>query len=164
MTHQGREFALHIAVSCHSVPVSEECPECVPEQALRADAATDRFGRRAARCCSKSSSLEVGQSSLSEHSLTVSTFDTRVRRSGKTAKGTHKRSLRAAPLDGIFRPNQRQTYFLPPPAGALLRPPPDGLPVPLGHPPPFPWPPLLPPPLLIFISLPDHYGLHHSLA
>jgi hypothetical protein len=96
------------------------------------------------------------------------------RHSGEAAKGTHKRSLRAIPLDGVVRPNQRQSYFFPPPAGALLRPPPDGLPVPLGHPPPFTWPrpppadppplppppwepplrpPPLPPPLLIFFLL-----------
>jgi hypothetical protein len=65
--------------------------------------------------------------------------------------------------------------YLPfPLGGALLRPPPDGLPVPLGQPPPFPWPrplpvdppplPLLPPPLLISISLPDYRRLHHPPA
>ena len=32
------------------------------------------------------------------------TFDVRGRRSGEAAKGTHKLSLWAAPLDGIVRP------------------------------------------------------------
>ena len=33
----------------------------------------------------------------------VLTFDVRGRRSGEAAKGTHKRSLWAVPLDGIVR-------------------------------------------------------------
>jgi len=49
-------------------------------------------------------------------------FDARGRRSGEAAKRTHKRCLRVPPRYRNVRPMQRQTYFLPPPAGVLLRP------------------------------------------
>lgn len=35
--------------------------------------------------------------------MTLLTFDVRGRRSGEAAKGTHKRSLLADPLDGMVR-------------------------------------------------------------
>jgi hypothetical protein len=38
------------------------------------------------------------------------TFDVRGRRIGEAAKGTHKRSLWAVPLDGIVRPRARLTH------------------------------------------------------
>ena len=40
------------------------------------------------------------------------TFDVRGRRSGEAAKGTHKRSLWAVPLDGMVRPRHRAPPLL----------------------------------------------------
>jgi hypothetical protein len=50
---------------------------------------------------------------LPEVSLDVAlTFDVRGRRSGEAAKGTHKRSLWAVPLDGMVMPHDSVTSTL----------------------------------------------------
>ncbi|MCE1182072.1 MAG: hypothetical protein LWW81_07175, partial [Rhodocyclales bacterium] len=51
----------------------------------------------------KTCAIFLPESGLERGFSTASTFDVRGRRSSEAAKGTHKRSLWAVPLDGMVR-------------------------------------------------------------